>query len=218
MTNTESTGFGFKRQPSRTLSAALLACICGAAMAKQPAKISAQDYTEILQLYAEFNTSLDLGLPDRYIKTWTDDGEYTGGRAGERATPGERKPDVVGKDQLRAMARPGGSGGRHSVTNLVVTPIPGGAKATCYLILMNVRTSPPTPGETAIYDDTLVKTKDGWKFKKRVNWRDDDPYSPNKPGPVAAGAGQQTGPPESATSAAPAKPDAPPGASEQTRR
>jgi len=56
---------------------------------------------------------------------------------------------------------------------------------------MNVRTSPPTPGETAIYDDTLVKTTDGWKFKKRVNWRDDDPYSPNKPGPLAAGVGRQ---------------------------
>ena len=218
MTNTVLIGFALKRQVLRVLPAALLACVCGAAIAKQAAKISAQDYTEILQLYAEFNTSLDLGLPDRYIKTWTDDGEFTGGRTGERATPGERKPDVVGKEQLRAMARPGGSGGRHSVTNLVVTPIPGGAKATCYLILMNVRTSPPTPGETAIYDDTLVKTKDGWKFKKRVNWRDDDPYSPNKPGPLAAGVGRQGGSPEGATSAAPATPGPPPGASEQTRR
>jgi len=83
---------------------------------------------------------------------------------------------------------------------------------------MNVRTSPPTPGETAIYDDTLVKTTDGWKFKKRVNWRDDDPYSPNKPGPLAAGVGRQAGSPEGATSAAPATLGAPPGASEQTRR
>jgi len=218
MTSTVLIGFALKRQVLRMLPAALLACACCAAIAKQGAKISAQDYVEILQLYAEFNTSLDLGLPDRYIKTWTDDGEFTGGRSGERATPGERKPDVVGKEQLRAMARPGGSGGRHSVTNLVVTPVPGGAKATCYLILMNVRTSPPTPGETAIYDDTLVKTKDGWKFKKRVNWRDDDPYSPNKPGPFAAGVGLQGGPPEGATTAAPATPSAPSRVSEQSRR
>ena len=217
MTNTVFKQFAAKRQFLHLLPAALLACVCGAAIAKEAPRISAQDYTDILQLYAEFNTSLDLGLPDRYIKTWTDDGEFTGGRAGERATPGERKPDVVGKEQLRAMARPGGSGGRHSVTNLVVTPIPGGAKATCYLILMNPRTSPPTTVETAIYDDTLVKTKDGWKFKKRVNWRDDDPYSPNKPGPMA-GMGRQGGPPDGAASAAPVTPGSPPGASEQPRR
>lgn len=218
MMNTASTRIVTGGQVLRMLPAALLACVCGAAIAKQAPQISAQDYTEILQLYAEFNTSLDLGLPDRYIKTWTDDGEFTGGRAGERATPGERKPDVVGREQLRAMARPGGSGGRHSVTNLVVTPIPGGAKATCYLILMNPRTSPPTPAETAIYDDTLVKTKEGWKFKKRVNWRDDDPYSPNKPGPMPAGVGRQGGPPEGTTSAAPVTPGTPPGASERPQR
>jgi hypothetical protein len=217
MSNKASMRFASGGQLLRLLSAALLAGLCTVAIAKQPARISAQDYVDILQLYAEFNTSLDLGLPDRYIKTWTDDGEFTGGRAGARATPpGERKPDVVGKVQLRAMARPGGSGGRHSVTNLVLTPVPGGAKATCYLILMNARTSPPTPGETAIYDDTLVKTKDGWKFKKRVNWRDDDPYSPNKPGPMSAGAGPPGGPPEA--SAAPPTPGAPPGTSEQPRR
>ena len=28
--------------------------------------------------------------------------------------------------------------------------------------------------ETAIYDDMLVKAPQGWRFKKRVVWRDDD--------------------------------------------
>jgi hypothetical protein len=176
-------------------------------MAAPPGKISADDYVEILQLYAEFNTSLDLGLADRYVATWTDDGEFTGGRPPERATK-ERSPDVVGKDRLRQMARPGGSGGRHMITNLVVTRTAEGANATCYLLLMNPRTSPPTVTETAIYNDTLVKTKDGWKFKKRVNWRDDDPFSPYKPTAMPAG----TGPPGAAPPATPATPRAaPPG-------
>ena len=84
------------------LFAAMLVCICGAANAKEPAKISAEDYAEILRLYAEFNTTLDLRMPDRYVKTWTDDGEYQGGRTRARATPlEERKPDVVGEEALR---------------------------------------------------------------------------------------------------------------------
>jgi SnoaL-like domain len=182
----------------RTLPAVLLTCFCSAAIAaKQPAKISAQDYAEILQLYAEFNTTLDLRMPDRYVKTWTDDGQYQGGRAGDRATPlAERKPDVVGKEALRNMAAGPMSSQRHSVTNVVVTPASGGATATAYLILMNANTSPPTPGETAVYHDTLVKTQDGWKFKKRINYRDDDPYSPYKgaPPPARQGGGPQPAP------------------------
>jgi len=170
-----------KKAP-RLGAAALLAVLCSACDT-QPAStgFTAEDYVAIQRLYAEFNTSLDLGLPDRYVKTWTDDGEFTGGRAGERAMPGERKPDVVGREQLYQMAARGGGGGRHMVGNLVVTPTADGAKATSYLLLMNARNAPPTVTETAIYDDTLVKTNDGWKFKKRINWRDDDPYSPNKP-------------------------------------
>jgi hypothetical protein len=35
--------------------------------------------------------------------------------------------------------------------------------------------------QTSVYDDTLVKTPQGWKFKKRINWRDDDDLTPNKP-------------------------------------
>jgi hypothetical protein len=45
----------------RAVCLAALICLCGAATAAPPGKISADDYVEILQLYAEFNTSLDLG-------------------------------------------------------------------------------------------------------------------------------------------------------------
>ena len=49
---------------------------------------------------------------------------------------------------------------------------------------VDARTSPPSFVETAIYDDTLVKTPQGWKFKKRVVWRDDDDITPFKPKPL----------------------------------
>lgn len=160
---------------------ALLACLCGVAVAAQPAKkISVEDYVAIQQLYAEFNTALDTGQADRYAATWTEDGEFTGGRpAGHGNEPVPRTPNVRGKEQIWQMGQQGGAGSRHFVTNLVVTPTTDGATATAFLILMNAHDTTITA--TAIYNDTLVKTKDGWKFKKRINWRDVDDLSPYKP-------------------------------------
>jgi hypothetical protein len=39
--------------------------------------------------------------------------------------------------------------------------------------------------ETAIYEDILVRTSAGWKFKRRVVWRDDDDLTPFKRRPPA---------------------------------
>jgi hypothetical protein len=166
-------------------------------MAAQPSKkISVEDYVAIQQLYAEFNTALDTGQADRYAATWTEDGEFTGGRTAEDGSkePVPRTPNVRGKDQIWQMGQRGGTGSRHFVANLVVTPTADGATATAHLILMNAHDT--TISATAIYNDTLVKTKDGWKFKKRINWRDVDPKSPYKPKPMQAPPGAPgAGPP-----------------------
>jgi SnoaL-like domain len=69
---------------------------------------------------------------------------------------------------------------RHFNANLVITPTPEGAKGSVYLLLFNVRNIPTTIVETAIYNDTLVKTPQGWRSKKRVVWRDDDDITPFK--------------------------------------
>ncbi len=88
--------------------------------------------------------------------------------------------------------RMGSRGGtRHFVANLIITPTPEGAKGSCYLLLYSARTIPPSFTETAIYDDTLVKTPQGWKFKKRVVWRDDDDITPFKPKPLPEGQAKQ---------------------------
>jgi len=85
-------------------------------------------------------------------------------------------------DALSQMGSRGGS--RHFNANLVITPTPEGAKGSVYLLLFNARNIPATIVETAIYDDTLVKTPQGWKFKRRVVWRDDDDITPFKPKPL----------------------------------
>jgi hypothetical protein len=158
--------------------------MCEVAVAAQPAssQISMADYIAILQLYAEHNTALDLGQGDRFAATFTEDGEFQGGRRPNRAEPlNVRKPDVVGRDQLRQMGDNAGRGSRHIVTNVVVTRTPDGAIGTSYLLLMNANDESVT--ETSIYNDIFVKTKDGWKFKKQINWSDLDPYTLYKPKP-----------------------------------
>jgi SnoaL-like domain len=144
--------------------------------------LSTDDYVAIQQLYARFNTALDTGQAQQFADTWTDDGEFVGGRGPGRGS--EVRTPIKGRAELVAMGQRAGVGTRHFVTNLVVTPTVDGARASCYLVLLNARNSPPSITETAIYEDTLVKTAQGWKFRKRINWRDDDDISPYKPKPL----------------------------------
>jgi hypothetical protein len=101
---------------------AVLCSSCATTQTPMTDDISAEDYVAIQRLYAEFNTAIDLGLPDRYAATWTDDGEYTGGRPPGRGSDSlPRTPDVKG----RAIAGNGpGRGQRHIVTTFVVTKTP----------------------------------------------------------------------------------------------
>ena len=148
---------------------------------KAAAAFTAQDYLEIQRLYATYAVALDTAQGERFAATFTPDGEFTRGRPPGQAT--EVRTPLKGTAALIRMGSVGG--GRHFTTNLIVTPTPEGANGSCYLLLFNVRNAPATITETAIYEDKLVKTKDGWHFSKRVVWRDDDDISPFKPKPVS---------------------------------
>lgn len=160
------------------LTPAAMAAAAEVAAGPTPPRVSTEDYIAIQQLYAEYAQALDRGEGERFAATWSVDGEFTGGRGPGRAT--EVRTPRTGKDALTAMGAIGGT--RHFNANLVVTPTgPDTAKASVYLLLYSARTTPPSFVETAIYDDTLVKTGQGWKFKKRIVWRDDDDITPFKP-------------------------------------
>ena len=156
------------------------------AAARDPARLTADDYIEIQQLYANYAHALDKGEGERFAATFAKDGEFTGGRGPGRAT--EQRTPRTGTEALTQMGSR--SGTRHFTANLVITPTAEGAKGSCYLLLYNARTVPPSFVETAIYDDTLVKTAQGWRFKKRVVWRDDDDITPFKPKPLPPTQGQ----------------------------
>jgi hypothetical protein len=144
--------------------------------------VSINDYVEIQQLYAHYCHALDMGNPEAVAQCWTMDGEMTRGYA-----PGQGGADRTPTSGYKMGNTMGGSGSRHMYSNLVITRTPEGAKGSVYLMLYTVATTPPSFVELAIMDDTLVKTSGGWKFKKRVVWRDDDDISPFRPKPGAGG-------------------------------
>lgn len=148
-------------------------------------KLTADDYIEIQQLYAAYAHALDTGDGARFAQTFTEDGEFTGGRPAGHAQ--DVRKSTRGRAALQAMGSRGGS--RHFTANLTITPTANGAHGSCYLLLFDVHSTPARMLETAIYDDTLVKTPQGWKFAKRTVWRDDDDISPYRPNPVAAAPG-----------------------------
>ena len=131
-------------------------------MSLSNASLSSEDQLAIQQLYARYNHAIDSGQGEAWASTFTADGVFSSANG-----------TFSGSDQLPGFA----SGfakqlkARHWTNNLVVDATEGGAKGTCYLILLRL-----TPGErppagiiaTAIYNDELTRVGDEWRFAKRT--------------------------------------------------
>ena len=75
-------------------------------------------------------------------------------------------------DMAESFHKVNGTTSRHVYTNLRITPSPEGAHGFVYFNQLDVSTKPPTTTVSGIYEDTLVKTAQGWRFKKRVHTHD----------------------------------------------
>jgi hypothetical protein len=69
----------------------------------------------------------------------------------------------------------------HWNTNLMITPSAGGASGQVYLVLVDFANKPATIATSATYTDELVKTAQGWRFKKRATKGDVAPPPAPKP-------------------------------------
>ena len=126
------------------------------AQTSKAARLSADDYMEIQQLYTRYPYALDGADAEGYAALFTPDGSFN---------------KNVGRDALIAFVkgRDPALSVRHFHANVVIMPSPEGAKGTCYNLFIDAGRSPPTVIGESRYDDTLVKTTDGWRFKIRVN-------------------------------------------------
>ena len=129
--------------------------------------LTAQDLAEIQQLYAKYNWALDSGDAEGYASTFTPDGVFN---------------NNAGHDAIVKFAETfhGGMGAhvRHWNTNLMVLPTADGASGQVYLVLVDFGTKPATIVTSASYSDELVKTTQGWRFKKRATKGDVAPVKP----------------------------------------
>jgi len=148
--------------PKKILIAiAAIALLTAAALIDaQPRKgsLTADDYIEIQQLYAQYNNAIDSGDAEGYAGRYTPDGVFN---------------TFAGHDALvgfihRWKESMNGGNMRHWNTNLAITGTPEGANGSVYLLLVDVSVRPPVIRTAAKYEDQLVKTPQGWRFKKRV--------------------------------------------------
>lgn len=116
-------------------------------------RLTAEDYIEIQQLYTQYNYAIDAGDVEAYVALYVPDGSFN---------------DFQGHDGLREfMENRDGATRRHWNTNLMITGTPEGAKGSVYLLLVDVGVRPPALSVAGQYEDTLVKTPQGWRFKSR---------------------------------------------------
>ena len=135
------------------------ALIAGSALvyAQSGGQLTAQDLVEIQQLYSKYNWALDSGDSKGYADTFTPDGVFN---------------NNVGREAIVKFAdgfhKGLGTHVKHWNTNLLITPSATGAAGQVYLVLVDFATKPPSIMMSASYTDELVKTPQGWRFKKRA--------------------------------------------------
>ena len=153
-----------------TLGLSILGFTAGGAVwsyaQQQPRTITLtpQDYLDIQRLYGVYNRMLDAGDAEKFADTFTPDGTLANstGRS------------AIMKSVVDAQARWKGAW-RHLYSNLIIEPAPDGAKGSSVLFAYDTSTKPATITNTGIYEDTLVKTRNGWRFKTRAFHSDAPP-------------------------------------------
>ncbi|MGH6633313.1 MAG: nuclear transport factor 2 family protein [Sphingopyxis sp.] len=133
--------------------------------------LSTQDYIDIEQLYSTYNHAIDSGDGEAWATTFTPDGTFN---------------KFTGHDQLVGFIQQwkekmNGGNRRHWNTNLRILPSKDGASASVFLMLVDVGTKPPSIVATGMYNDTLVKTATGWRFKTRQTKMDAPPAAAAAP-------------------------------------
>jgi hypothetical protein len=83
------------------------------------------------------------------------------------------KPEPVA-DVVKRTTAHGNVGDRHMISHLIITPTKTGATGFAYILKVDRQQKV----FTGFYNDTLVKTPDGWRFKIKEEWHDTEPDSP----------------------------------------
>jgi hypothetical protein len=119
-----------------------------------------EDQLAIRELVARYNHAIDEGRPEEWVATFVPEGTFESTALG--AHTGSVDLLEFAKGYIAAFE------GRHVTSDFVVTVDGDGATARCYLIAVNAKTTPPSILTTAVYEDVLRRTPDGWRFVHRT--------------------------------------------------
>ena len=131
------------------------------------AALTALDYAEIQMLYGQSHIGFDSGADKGYAfaRTFTTDGVLVA----------QGRMPITGHAGLAALAAKHASCLQTWLTNLMIEPAPEGAIGWAYIWHIELAcgsrtadanaTSPVKEG--GIYRDVIVKTSNGWRFKRR---------------------------------------------------
>ena len=161
--------------PKALLILLVVAASGGAWLSAQPTTniLSPQDLHELELLVQGYHRGIDIG-PEDASWVFAEDAvfEYSAGEV--------RDATVSGADALKefyAGLRKTNTS-RHLVSNVVIEAAPGGATGSLYMTTLDrTEDSPVTVTAFGLYEDTYVKTPDGWRIKTRV-------YTQQMPGPA----------------------------------
>ena len=136
------------------------------------------DYVEIRQLAARYGHAVDQGADEGYAYA-------------DLFAPGANFGQTTGRDELAKLAKQTSKGPQtawHFIVNHVIEPTEDGAKGREYLVHLQYGDGdkPNIVWGGGHYEDTYVKTADGWRFKTRRFVPSDGTPESLKPQPAAA--------------------------------
>jgi hypothetical protein len=156
-------------------AACMAACLAGSASAQAPAALTALDYFEIQQLVARYARAIDTCSNNGYdyAELFTADGAFI------PSFEGRQLPAIQGRERLAAVSGGGAQGCknvpwieqgvRHIYTNHVITPTAEGAAGVVDMLMIGLGGDPNKIEYDGYYEDTYVRTPQGWRFKQRVH-------------------------------------------------
>jgi hypothetical protein len=151
----------------RHLAASILVCTAVAAPtgAQQPTyeELSVEDVVRIQQLYSRYHWATDATNAAAWADLFVPDGEFESGTQKYKG-----RADMVAYAS-KALGTPKANGALHLQTNIRFEKSPEGARGGSYMLLVipGEPGKPPTITTVVIYQDVLVKTPEGWRFKSR---------------------------------------------------
>ena len=143
--------------------------------------LTPQDYIDIQQLYARYVRAVDMGGSgdgSDYLALFTEDATFEEkGKLENIFEYADMREMVQG---YHVSLQKNGYSSRHVFTGLYISQTPDGAQGSVYALRFNVTATPPVVLQSGVYEDTLVKTPSGWRFKKRV-FKPSNTYEPGMP-------------------------------------